>query len=65
MSDRHVPEEDSCPSCHEYGVNQAIINAPGLVDPVRIGVKKKDSNFNEVLKGIHKKTAGSKIDTFL
>lgn len=65
MSDRLVPTEETCPACDEYGIEQVILSAPGIADPVRIGVTKKDSNFNEVLKGIHKKTAGSKIDTFL
>ena len=36
-----------------------ISGAPMLVDPVRIGIRKTDSGFREVLKKIHTKTPGS------
>jgi putative FmdB family regulatory protein len=65
ISDRKTPESEPCPSCGVMKIQQVLLSAPGIADPVRIGVTKKDSNFNEVLKGIHNKTAGSKIDTFL
>lgn len=37
--------------------------APGLSDPVRIGVRKPDAGFREVLQKIHEKTPGSKLSS--
>lgn len=65
MSDRKTPELEPCPECQALAVEQVLFSAPSIGDPVRIGVTKKDSNFTEVLKGIHSKTAGSKIDSYL
>lgn len=39
-----------------------ISGAPMLVDPVRIGIKKTDSGFREVLKKIHTRTPGSQLN---
>lgn len=65
ISDRKEPESSPCPKCGAMGVKQAILSAPAVADPVRIGVTKQDSNFKEVLAGIHARTAGSKLDTYL
>lgn len=37
--------------------------APGMVDPVRVGVRKKDAGFKEVLQKIHERTPGSQLNT--
>lgn len=34
-------------------------NVPAMADPVRIGVRKPDSGFKEVLQKIHEKAPGS------
>jgi hypothetical protein len=39
---------------------QQMVTAPVLIDPVRLGVRKVDSGFKEVLQKIHT-TAGSKL----
>lgn len=65
IDDRKAPEEEPCPSCNALSVSQTFTTAPAIGDPIRIGVTKKRSDFNEVLKGIHSKTAGSKLDTYL
>lgn len=40
---------------------QQVIGAPKLVDPVRLGVRKADDGFKEVLQKIHEKTPGSDL----
>ena len=37
-------------------------SAPAFADSVRIGVKKTDNGFKEVLQRIHEKTAGSQLN---
>lgn len=38
---------------------ETIIGAPSIGDSVRLGVRKHDQGFKEVLQKIHSKTAGS------
>lgn len=40
---------------------QPVITAVAFVDPVRIGVRKKDSGFKEVLQKIHERAPGSDL----
>jgi hypothetical protein len=44
-------------------IEQAITTAPALGDPVRLGVRKIDNGFKEVLQKIHSKTPGSALNT--
>ena len=37
-------------------------NIPAFADPVRVGVRKTDSGFKEVLQKIHEKTPGSTLN---
>ena len=37
-------------------------NVPAMADPVRVGVRKPDSGFKEVLQKIHEKTPGSTLN---
>lgn len=41
---------------------QALLSAPTMMDPVRVGVRKPDNGFKEVLQRIHEKTPGSRLD---
>lgn len=42
---------------------ESVFNgAPMVCDPVRVGVRKKDTGFKEVLQKIHSKTPGSVMD---
>ncbi|NBP01981.1 MAG: hypothetical protein EBU90_18005 [Proteobacteria bacterium] len=41
---------------------QALLSAPVMMDPVRVGVRKPDNGFKEVLQRIHEKTPGSRLD---
>ena len=41
---------------------QALLSAPVMMDPVRVGVRRPDNGFKEVLQRIHEKTPGSRLD---
>ena len=41
---------------------ETIIHAPMICDPVRVGARKTDSGFKEVLQKIHEKTPGSELN---
>jgi hypothetical protein len=42
---------------------QTIITAPMICDPVRVGARKMDTGFKEVLQRVHEKTPGSQLNT--
>lgn len=42
-------------------VEPVINGAPMVADPVRVGVRKRDSGFKEVLQRIHERTPGSDL----
>lgn len=42
---------------------ESILEAPMLCDPVRVGARKMDTGFKEVLQKIHEKTPGSELNT--
>lgn len=39
-----------------------VVSAPNIIDPVRLGIRKPDQGFKEVLKKIHTNTPGSILD---
>lgn len=41
---------------------ETVIHAPAFCDPVRVGARKMDTGFKEVLQRIHEKTPGSQLD---
>lgn len=45
-------------------ITQTYTTPPMLGDPVRLGVRKIDNGFREVLQKIHSRTPGSKLNTF-
>lgn len=42
-------------------VEPVINGAPMVADPVRVGARKRDSGFKEVLQKIHERTPGSDL----
>jgi hypothetical protein len=40
---------------------EPVISVPNIADPVRIGVRKRDTGFKEVLQKIHERTPGSDL----
>ena len=60
MRDNKKPCEKGCPEC-DGEVKQVILQL-NIADPVRIGVKKPSSQFNDVLAKIHSGMPGSKLN---
>lgn len=54
MKDRSKPCKSACPNCKKRKVKQYIPSAPPVIDPVRLGVRKVDSGFKEVVSKIKK-----------
>lgn len=58
MSQYQDPQE--CPKCQT--MSERFVNgAPTLGDPVRLGLKKPDEGFKDVLRRIHERTPGSQL----
>lgn len=64
IADRKQPEGDPCPSCQSHTV-QLIIGTPGVGDPVRLGVRRNDDGFREVLSKIHSANYKSNLNNKL
>ena len=43
---------------------EAVLGMNALIDPVRLGIRKPDNGFKEVLQRIDEKTAGSRLKDF-
>jgi hypothetical protein len=43
-------------------IEPLITGMAPLIDPYRLGLKKPDQGFKEVLQKVHEKTAGSKLN---
>lgn len=43
---------------------EVVLGAPALGDPVKLGLKKPDAGFRDVLKNIKSKHRGSNINTW-
>lgn len=43
-------------------IEQTITAAPAMGDPVRLGIRRTDNGFKEVLQKIHSKTPGSTLN---
>lgn len=41
---------------------ETVVGSPMICDPVRVGARKTDSGFKEVLQKIHEKTPGSELN---
>ncbi len=53
MADRNKPCRKPCPKCGKTKcIEQYLPSSPALCDPVRIGVRKPDSGFKEVISKI-------------
>jgi len=59
VDDRRAPTEQPCRGCG--GEITLLIGAPMICDPVRMGVVKPSSQFNDVLTKIHERVPGSKL----
>ena len=50
MSNLDLPTKEPCPSCNSLTISK-IITAPGICDPVRIGVTKAPADFQKYVLG--------------
>jgi putative FmdB family regulatory protein len=60
IDDRNIAETEPCPECQEVAVEK-LMTAPGFADPVRIGIRRPDGGFSEVLQKIHHSNRGSDL----
>jgi putative FmdB family regulatory protein len=64
IADRDLPITEPCPKCQVQGqVLKTISGAPSLGDPVRLGIRKMDNGFKEVLQKIHANNPGSNLNS--
>ena len=61
ISSMYAPEGEPCANCGEVAVKKVILTAPTLGDPVRLGIRRPDNGFKEVLQKIHDKAPGSTL----
>jgi putative FmdB family regulatory protein len=54
MSDNDLPTKDPCPECNATECIEQIIGAPSIGDPIRLGIKKPDAGWGEVLSKVKK-----------
>lgn len=57
------PEGEPCPNCAEKTVKKVMMTPPAFGDPVRLGIRRPDGGFKEVLQKIHGSNRGSKLNT--
>lgn len=62
ISERKIPESLPCPSCKTEGKIQQVISSVPMADAVRLGRKKPDEGFRDVMREIKKKTPGAIFD---
>lgn len=63
FSTMYEPEQEPCAECGELAVKKVILTAPTLGDSVRLGIRRPDDGFKEVLQKIHEKVPGSNINS--
>ena len=55
MAEYNLPELDPCPECNKTEcVEQVLTTAPALGDPIRLGIKRPDAGWGDVLKKVQK-----------
>jgi putative FmdB family regulatory protein len=57
------PESEACPECSELCVKKVMFTAPAMGDSVRLGIRRPDGGFKEVLQKIHQNVPGSNLNT--
>lgn len=63
IADREIPKE--CPNCHSTeDSHQVILGAPSLGDANRLGVNKPSEGFRSLLKSIHERNPGSRMNEY-
>lgn len=63
IKEMKVPEGQPCPECGEFKVKKIFAGAPSIGDAVRLGIRRPDDGFKEVLQKIDENNRGSRIRT--
>lgn len=63
MSELDEQKKVPCDACG--GELRVVIGEPRLADPIRLGIRRTDDGFKEVLSKIHENTAGSNLNAKL
>lgn len=58
MANYQDPQD--CPECKTPS-GRTVKGAPGIGDPIRLGLQKPDNGFRDVLRRIHERTPGSQL----
>ena len=62
ISEMDKPLGEPCPSCKEVGgIERRILGAPSFGDPFRMGLRKTDGEFKDVMRRIHERNYGSTL----
>jgi putative FmdB family regulatory protein len=61
IDDRKKPCKLACPSCNQSSTIDLVIGAPAVCDPVKIGTKKTDKGWKEVLDKVRKANPRTRI----
>jgi putative FmdB family regulatory protein len=63
VAELHLPTTQPCPACGLEGhVEKTIVGAPPIGDAVRLGIRRTDDGFKEVLQKIHSNNPGSNLN---
>ena len=64
IDDRNKPSKKPCPSCGKKKVELNIVGAAAICDPVRIGVKRHDKGWHEVMSRVNRANRTNIQDRF-
>jgi len=66
LSEYKTPIDSPCPSCEESGnISQYFGGMPVHIDSHKLGIKKPDAGFREVMAKIHEKSPGSELKNYV
>lgn len=43
-------------------IQQEHLSAPSIGDPIRLGIRRPDAGFSEVIRKVHERSPGSQLD---
>jgi len=63
ISEMKQPESEPCPNCGEVKVQKVILQGPAIGDAVRLGVRRPDGGFKEVIQKIDNNNRNNSLST--
>ena len=61
ISSMNDAESEECPNCNKIRIKKVMLSPPALGDSVRLGIRRPDDGFREVLQKIHESTPHSNV----